>query len=118
MGAPNDNPGDFIALSGYVIAQGIAQAIKRCGDDLTRENLLKQSTSMKGQRFKMMLPGIALSTTPENHTPYQSLRIAKFEGMSWKLLNERECPQARSKPVTGMAGRAIVSVRTTRFRNR
>ena len=84
MGAPNDNPGDFIALSGYVIAQ----AIKQCGDDLTRENLLKQSTSMKGQRFKMMLPGIALSTTLENYTPYQSLRIAKLEGMSWKLLDE------------------------------
>ncbi len=87
---PNDNPGDFIALSGYVIAQGIAQAIRQCGDDLTRENLLKQATSMKGQRFKMMLPGIALSTTPEDYTPYRSLRMAKFEGNSWKLLGEAE----------------------------
>lgn len=88
--APNDNPGDFIALSGYVIAQGIAQAIKQCGDDLTRENLLKQATSMKGQRFKMMLPGIALSTTPDDYTPYQSLRMARFEGTSWKLLDATE----------------------------
>jgi branched-chain amino acid transport system substrate-binding protein len=88
--APNDNPGDFIALSGYVIAQGIAQAIKQCGDDLTRENLLKQATGMKGQRFKMMLPGIALSTTPEDYTPYRSLRMAKFEGNSWNLLDEAE----------------------------
>jgi hypothetical protein len=87
---PNDNPTDFIALSGYVIAQGIAQAIKQCGDDLTRENLLKQATSMKGQRFKMMLPGITLSTTPDDYTPYQSLRMAKFEGNSWKLLDEAE----------------------------
>jgi branched-chain amino acid transport system substrate-binding protein len=87
---PNDNPSDFIALSGYVIAQGIAQAIKQCGDDLTRENLLKQATSMKGLRFKMMLPGITLSTTPEDYTPYQSLRMAKFEGSSWKLLDESE----------------------------
>jgi branched-chain amino acid transport system substrate-binding protein len=87
---PNDNPSDFIALSGYVIAQGIAQAIKQCGDDLTRENLLKQATSMKGLRFKMMLPGITLSTTPEDYTPYQSLRMAKFEGTSWKLLDESE----------------------------
>jgi branched-chain amino acid transport system substrate-binding protein len=88
--APNDNPGDFIALSGYVIAQGIAQAIRQCGDDLTRENLLKQATTTKGQRFKMMLPGIALSTTPEDYTPYQSLRMAKFEDNSWKLLGEAE----------------------------
>jgi branched-chain amino acid transport system substrate-binding protein len=87
---PNDNPGDFVALSGYVIAQGIAQAIKQCGDDLTRENLLKQATSMKGARFKMMLPGIQLNTTPEDYAPYQSLRMARFEGVSWKLIDESE----------------------------
>jgi branched-chain amino acid transport system substrate-binding protein len=85
---PNDNPGDFVALSGYVIAQGIAYAIKQCGDDLTRENLLKQATSLRGQRFKMLLPGIVLNTTPEDYAPYQSLRMARFEGTSWKLLDE------------------------------
>ena len=85
---PNDNPGDFVALSGYVIAQGIAQAIKQCGDDLTRENLLKQATGMRGAHFKMMLPGIQLNTTPEDYAPYQSLRMAKFEGASWKLIDE------------------------------
>lgn len=85
---PNDNPGDFIALSGYIIAQGIADALKRCGDELTRENLLKQATTMKGKYFKMMLPGIVLNTSPEDYTPYQSLRMAKFEGSSWKLTDE------------------------------
>jgi branched-chain amino acid transport system substrate-binding protein len=84
----NDSASDFVALSGYVIAQGIAQAIKQCGDDLTRDNLLKQATSMKGLRFKMMLPGIQLNTTPEDYAPYQSLRMAKFEGNSWKLIDE------------------------------
>jgi ABC-type branched-subunit amino acid transport system substrate-binding protein len=85
---PNDNPGDFVALSGYIIAQGIAHALKQCGDDLTRENLLKQATNVKGQHYKMMLPGIQLNTTPEDYAPYQSLRMAKFEGNSWKLLDE------------------------------
>ena len=84
----NDNPGDFVALSGYVNVQGIVQAIKQCGDDLTRENLLKQATSMKGARFKMMLPGIQLNTTPNDYAPYESLRMAKFEGSSWKLVDE------------------------------
>ena len=85
---PNDNPGDFVALSGYIIAQGIVQAVKKCGDDLTRENLLKQATSMKGSHFKMMLPGIQLNTSPQDYAPYQSLRMAKFEGASWKLIDE------------------------------
>ena len=84
----NDNPGDFVALSGYINVQAIAQAIKECGDDLTRENLLKQATNLKGKRFKMMLPGIALNTTPQDYAPYESLRMAKFEGSSWKLIDE------------------------------
>ena len=85
---PNDNPGDFVALSGYINVQGIVQAITKCGDDLTRENLLKQATSMKGARLKMMLPGIQLNTTPQDYAPYESLRMAKFEGSSWKLIDE------------------------------
>jgi branched-chain amino acid transport system substrate-binding protein len=91
---PNDNPGDFVALSGYIIAQGIAHALKQCGDDLTRENLLKQATSMRGQHYKMMLPGIQLNTTPEDYAPYQSLRMARFEGSSWKLIDESETSAA------------------------
>lgn len=87
---PNDNPDDLLALNGYVIAQGIEQAIKQCGDDLTRENLLKEATSMKGKRFKMMLPGVQLNTTPEDYTSYQSIRLGKFEGKSWKPLDEAE----------------------------
>lgn len=90
---PNDNPGDFVALSGYINSQAIAQAIKQCGDDLTRENLLKQATSMKGQRFKMMLPGIQLNTSPTDYVPYQSLRMAKFEGSSWKLIEDAGASQ-------------------------
>ena len=85
---PNDNPGDFVALSGYINVQGIVQAITKCGNDLTRENLLKQATNMKGQRHKMMLPGIQLNTTPQDYAPYKSLRMAKFEGSSWKLIDE------------------------------
>ena len=85
---PNDNPGDFVALSGYINVQGIVQAITKCGDDLTRENLLKQATSMKGAHFKMMLPGVQLNTTPQDYAPYESLRMAKFEGSSWKLIDE------------------------------
>lgn len=91
---PNDNPGDFIALSGYIMAQGAAEALRACGDDLTRENLLKQASHLKGKRFKMMLPGIALNSTPTDYTPYKSLRMARFEGESWKLIDEPTGPTA------------------------
>jgi hypothetical protein len=49
---------------------------------------------MRGQHFKMMLPGVQLNTTPEDYAPYQSLRMAKFEGRSWKLIDESETSAA------------------------
>jgi len=85
---PNDNPGDFVALSGYINAQAIAYGLERCGDDLTRENFLKQALSFNGQRFKMMLPGVELNNSADDHAPYQSLRMARFEGSSWKLIDD------------------------------
>ena len=85
---PNDSPNDFIALSGYVNAQAIAKGLQRCGDNLTRENLLAQATSFNKERVGMLLPGIELTNSKENYAPYRSLRMAIFEKTSWKLLGE------------------------------
>ncbi|MDB5630501.1 MAG: branched-chain amino acid transporter substrate-binding protein [Tardiphaga sp.] len=86
--APNDNPGDFIALSGYIIAQGIAHGLRRSGDELTRENFVKQAASFKNQRFKMMLPGVELNNSTEDYAAYRSLRVARFEGTTWVLTDD------------------------------
>jgi ABC-type branched-subunit amino acid transport system substrate-binding protein len=86
--APNDSPNDFIALSGYVNAQAIAKGLQHCGDNLTRENLLAQATSFNKERVGMLLPGIELTNSKENYSPYRSLRMAIFEKTSWKLLEQ------------------------------
>jgi ABC-type branched-subunit amino acid transport system substrate-binding protein len=86
--APNDSPNDFIALTGYITAQAIARGLERCGGKLTRENLLAQATSFNKERVGMLLPGIELTNSKENYAPYRSLRMAVFEGSSWKLLEE------------------------------
>jgi hypothetical protein len=85
---PNDSPTDFVALSGYITAQAITYALQQCGGDLTRGNLIKQATSLKDLRFKMYLPGITLNNSPENYAAYSVLRLARFEGTSWKLLDD------------------------------
>jgi ABC-type branched-subunit amino acid transport system substrate-binding protein len=85
--APNDSPNDFIGLMGYLTAQAIARALEQCGDDLTRENLLYQATNLKKQRVAMLLPGVELNNSKENYAPYSSLRMARFENASWKLLD-------------------------------
>jgi branched-chain amino acid transport system substrate-binding protein len=85
--APNDSPNDFIGLMGYLTAQAIARALERCGDELTRDNLLYQATNLKKQRVAMLLPGVELNNSKENYAPYSSLRMARFENASWKLLD-------------------------------
>src|SRR5262245_8462618 len=86
--APNDSPNDFIALSGYINAQAIAKGLQRCGNNLTRENLLAQATSFNRERVGMLLPGIELTNSKENYAPYRTLRMAIFDKTSWKLLDE------------------------------
>jgi branched-chain amino acid transport system substrate-binding protein len=86
--APNDSPQDFIALSGYVNAEIIAHALQRCGDDLTRENLLNHATGFNKERVDMLLPGIELTNSKEDYAPYRSLRMAVFEKRSWRLLDQ------------------------------
>ena len=86
--APNDSPNDFIALTGYINALVIARGLQRCGDNLTRENLLVQATSFNKERVGMLLPGIELSNSKESYAPYRTLRMAIFDKTSWKLLDE------------------------------
>jgi branched-chain amino acid transport system substrate-binding protein len=86
--APNDSPQDFIALSGYVNAEIIAHALQRCGDNLTRDNLLNQATGFNKDRVDMLLPGIELTNSKEDYAPYRSLRMAAFENRSWRLLDQ------------------------------
>jgi branched-chain amino acid transport system substrate-binding protein len=63
----------------------VTLALKKCGDQLTRENLIHQATSLDGERMPLMLPGIAISTRPDDYTPFKTLRIATFDGTSWTL---------------------------------
>jgi branched-chain amino acid transport system substrate-binding protein len=86
--APSEDASDFVGLSGYVNAQGVALVLQRCGDELTRENLLKQATSIKGARVAMLLPGIDLNNSPDNYALYHKLRLARFDGAGWALFGE------------------------------
>jgi branched-chain amino acid transport system substrate-binding protein len=85
--APNDSPTDFIALSGYINAQTIALGLQRCGDNLTRDNLLVQATSLNKEPVHMLLPGIDLTNSKENYAHYRTLRMAIFENTSWTSLD-------------------------------
>jgi len=85
---PEDNAGDTSAVYSYMGAQLTALALERCGDNLTRENLLKQVTTMNNVELGMLLPGMKITYRPDDYFPIRQARLARFDGKSWKPLTE------------------------------
>ncbi len=82
--APSANPDDYSVLVAYMNVNALTAVLKKCGDELTRDNLIRQATSLHGTRMPLMLPGV-ITTAPGDYTPFKILRIAKFDGTSWAL---------------------------------
>jgi branched-chain amino acid transport system substrate-binding protein len=78
-GDPND-PQNEIGIS---IAQTAIQVLKQAGDDLTRESIRKQATSLHDLELPLLLPGIKLNTSPTNYFPITQQQLTKFDGKSW-----------------------------------
>lgn len=85
---PNDDPGDTTSVYTYMGAQLVALALERCGDNLTRENLLKQVTTLKDVELGMLLPGMKVNFRPDDYYPIRQARLASFDGKSWKPMAE------------------------------
>jgi branched-chain amino acid transport system substrate-binding protein len=83
--APSANPDDYSVLVAYMNVIALTTVLRKCGDELTRENLIRQATSLRGERMPLMLPGISISAAPGDYTPFKILRIATFDGTSWTL---------------------------------
>ena len=70
---------------GYATTQLLIHVLKQCGDDLTRENVLKQATSLKNVQLDLLLPGISVSTTPDDYRVNKQLQMMKFNGERWEM---------------------------------
>lgn len=85
---PEGNIDDAFNVSGYSIAWGVVEVLKRCGDDLTRANVMKQMTSFKDVEAPMMLPGVKWSTSAEDFSLIEAGQLARFDGEKWVLFGE------------------------------
>jgi branched-chain amino acid transport system substrate-binding protein len=65
---------------GYLTAQTLVQVLKQCGDDLTRENVMKQAANLRDLRLGMLLPGIAINTGPDDYYPIEQMQMSRFDG--------------------------------------
>jgi branched-chain amino acid transport system substrate-binding protein len=85
---PEANPSETYHVFGYATAQTFVHVLKNCGDDLTRENLMKQATSIKDLELSIMLPGIKFNTSPTRYTPMSQEQLMQFDGVKWKPIGE------------------------------
>jgi ABC-type branched-subunit amino acid transport system substrate-binding protein len=86
--APSGDPTDFYYAYGYSLAQTLAEVLKRCGDNLTRENIMKQATSIKDMELPLLLPGIKVNTSPTNYHPITQMMMWRFDGANWQLFGK------------------------------
>lgn len=82
--APQESPRDSNSAAAYVVGQTMVDVLRRSGDELTRDNVLKNATSLKDFKAKMLLPGIALNNSPQSYTAFRQYQLSRFDGTSWK----------------------------------
>jgi len=85
---PEGNKLDASVVVGYGVAQTMVEVLKMCGDNLTRENIMKQAANLKSFRTEVLLPGIAINTSPSNFAPIGQLQLMKFKGERWELFGD------------------------------
>ncbi len=81
------SPTDLVdnnVVNGFDIAAMLIQVLKQCGDDLSRENIMRQAANLKDLELPMLLPGIKVNTSPDNYYPIRQMQLATFNGESWE----------------------------------
>jgi branched-chain amino acid transport system substrate-binding protein len=79
---------DSNAGEGFAAAGTMVQVLKQCGDDLSRDNIMKQAANLKDIELPLLLPGIKVNTSPTNYSPIRQMQLATFNGESWELFGE------------------------------
>jgi branched-chain amino acid transport system substrate-binding protein len=85
---PEGNKLDGSVVVGYGVSQTLVKVLQMCGDNLTRENVMKQAASLKDFRTEVLLPGIKINTGPNDFAPISQLQLMKFKGEKWELFGD------------------------------
>ncbi len=85
---PEGNDGELLNVAGNIEARLVVEVLRRCGNDLSRENVLRQATHLDHLALPLLLPGIAVSTTPEDYRVIRELRMQRFDGARWVLFGD------------------------------
>jgi len=83
---PEGNIADSLNIAGYAYAQTLEQVLRQCGDDLTRENIMKQAANLKDFRLEALLPGSLINTSPTDYRVIEYIKIQRFDGKAWQFI--------------------------------
>jgi branched-chain amino acid transport system substrate-binding protein len=79
---------DGAAAFGYAAAETLAHVLKQCGDDLSRENIMRQAASLSNYQGSVILPGITINTSPLDFRPIKQMRLLQFDGRTWQAIGD------------------------------
>jgi ABC-type branched-subunit amino acid transport system substrate-binding protein len=81
---PEGDKSNSNSVTGYATATLLVQVLKQCGDDLTRENVMRQAANIKNFEIGVLLPGIKVNTSPTDYFPLEELQMRRFTGQGWE----------------------------------
>jgi branched-chain amino acid transport system substrate-binding protein len=82
---PRGDKADVANAIAYTAAQLLVRVLNQCGDELTRENVMRQAANIRDLALPMLLPGITINTNPTDFHPIKRARMARFNGERWEL---------------------------------
>jgi branched-chain amino acid transport system substrate-binding protein len=82
---PDGDKTSIFTVFGYLVAQSLVAVLRQSGDNLTRENIMKQAAGLKDLELDMLLPGIKINTSPNDFAPVKQMQMERFNGTSWEL---------------------------------
>jgi branched-chain amino acid transport system substrate-binding protein len=82
---PDGNRTDSSVMTGYNVVRTVVAVLKQCGDDLTRENIMKQAANIHDLEIDTLLPGVKINTSPTDYAPIKQLQLMRFKGERWEL---------------------------------
>jgi branched-chain amino acid transport system substrate-binding protein len=82
--APSLSKSDGLTSYSYALARTMVEVLRRSGNDLSRENVMRQAASLKALQIPMLLPGIAINTSPADYAPIEQMQMQRFTGGRWE----------------------------------
>ncbi|HKW54152.1 MAG TPA: ABC transporter substrate-binding protein [Stellaceae bacterium] len=85
---PDANVNDYYNVLGYNLAMTLVHVLKQCGDDLSRESIMRHAADIHDLELPMLLSGVAINTSPTDFRPLRQMRLVRFDGHTWQSFSE------------------------------